>query len=231
MNLSWLVLGLVGLTWLPPAPGAAVGPPGITIVDRPIAFDDERKQLTIEYRRAHQDPDIDDLTIAPTMVILHYTGGSSAQGTMRYFDHTRMEAARAKLESAGQVNVSAHFLVDRDGTIYRLMPETWMARHCIGLNHIAIGVENVGNDGDAPLTEAQVQADAALIRYLASRHPISHLIGHYESRTFEGTDLFVERDPAYRNSKPDPGEPFMAKVRALVADLGLQGAHTASSAR
>ena len=29
---------------------------------------------------------------------------------------------------------SAQFLVDRDGTIYSLMPETFMARHVIGLN-------------------------------------------------------------------------------------------------
>ena len=32
--------------------------------------------------------------------------------------------------------------VDRDGTICRLMPETWMARHVIGLNYSAIGIEN-----------------------------------------------------------------------------------------
>ena len=38
-----------------------------------------------------------------------------------------------------------------------------------------------------------------------------------------GNPLYVERDPAYRNVKPDPGDAFMAKVRARVADLHLQG--------
>jgi len=29
------------------------------------------------------------------------------------------------------------------------MPETWMARHCIGLNHVAIGIENVGDGANS----------------------------------------------------------------------------------
>ena len=177
----------------------------------------------LAYRRAHSDPGATDLTIEPHVIVLHYTGGRSAKATHRYFDRTRIEAARGRLARAGAVNVSAHFLVDQDGTIYRLQPETRMARHCIGLNHVAIGVENVADPPGLPLTDAQVAADAALVRYLAARHPITHLIGHLESRRFEGTDLWVERDPRYRNVKPDPGAAFMRAVRARVADLGLAG--------
>lgn len=209
-----------------------MAPPGIAtrgaarapvILDRPIAFGDERKRLTVEYRRIHQDPAIDDITIEPSMIVLHYTGGGSAEATWRYFNRTRLESRRKKLRGGGAVNVSAHFLVDRDGTIYRLMPETWMARHCIGLNHIAIGVENVGDGDRYPLTAAQVRANAALVRHLVATRGITHLIGHHESRALEGTPLFVERDPGYRNRKPDPGEDFMRAVRRAVADLGLRG--------
>jgi N-acetylmuramoyl-L-alanine amidase len=103
------------------------------------------------------------------------------------------------------------------------MPETRMARHCIGLNHLAIGVENVGDGDRYPLTEAQVAANAALVRYLAARHPITHLIGHHESRAMEDHPYFLERDDAYRNRKPDPGAAFMREVRARVADLDLAG--------
>jgi N-acetyl-anhydromuramyl-L-alanine amidase AmpD len=134
-----------------------------------------------------------------------------------------MEAARSQLAAAGDVNVSSHFLVDRDGTIYRLMPETRMARHCIGLNHIAIGVENVGDEHRWPLTDAQVEADAHLVRYLAARFPITHLIGHSEAHRLDGKLYFQERDPRYRNSKPDPGARFMKLVRAKLTDLKLQG--------
>lgn len=198
-------------------------PGGFRIVSKPINFDQERIELTIAYRRLHQDPSAHDVIIQPKMIILHWTGIPSFISTWNYFNRTRAEAARAELAAAGEVNVSAQFLVDRDGTIYRLMPETWMARHCIGLNHVAIGVENVGDGEKFPLTQAQVEANAALVRYLAGQYPITHLIGHMEYRRMEGTPFFLERDPKYRNTKPDPGADFMRKVRARVAGLKLQG--------
>jgi N-acetyl-anhydromuramyl-L-alanine amidase AmpD len=120
--------------------------------------------------------------------------------------------------------VSSHFLVDRDGTIYRLQPETRFARHCIGLNHIAIGIENVGDEAKFPLTDAQVAADAALVRDLAARFPIARLLGHYEVMKLRDKPYYVERDPTYKNDKGDPGAPFMSRVRALLADLQLAGA-------
>jgi len=161
--------------------------------------------------------------IQPRMIILHWTGIPSFASTWSYFNRTRAETARPELAAAGEVNVSAQFLVDRDGTVYQLMPENWMARHCIGLNQVAIGIENVGDGGKFPLTPAQVKADAALVRYLAGKYPITHLIGHMEYRHMEGTPFFVELDPKYRNTKPDPGADFMREVRALVEDLKLQG--------
>jgi hypothetical protein len=198
-------------------------PGGLRIKNRFINFDQERIQLTLAYRRAHQDPKAGDVIIQPRMIILHWTGIPSFESTWNYFNRTRADAARAELAAAGEVNVSAQFLVDRDGTIYRLMPETWMARHCIGLNHVAIGIENVGDGEKFPLAEAQVRADAALVRYLAGKYSITHLIGHQEYRRMEGHEYFLELDPKYRNTKPDPGAEFMRRVRALVKDLRLQG--------
>lgn len=195
----------------------------LAIVDAPMAWSAERERLTLEYRRRHSDPDATDLTIAPTVIVLHYTSGSSAKATRGYFDNPQIEKERAQLRRAGAVNVSAHFVVDRDGTIYRLQPETRYARHCIGLNHIAIGIENVGDEDKHPLTDAQVEADAALVRDLARRFPITHLFGHFEVMKLGASPLFVEREAAYRNDKPDPGPTFLAKVRERVADLHLAG--------
>ncbi len=55
-----------------------------------------------------------------------------------------------------------------------------MARHVIGLNHYAIGIENVGGvEGALELTEAQVQSNAYLVRYLKNKYPtIQYLIEH-----------------------------------------------------
>jgi hypothetical protein len=211
-----------------PAPALAVDAapvvdaPLAAIMDWPIAWPPERDAAMLAYRRLHNDPAAKDTTIEPHMIVLHYTAGGSAEGTKRYFDNLHMEKSRATLAAGGDVNVSAHFLVDRDGTIFRLVPETRMARHAIGVNHIAIGVENVGDEDRWKLTDAQIEADAALIRDLAARFPIELVAGHHEVRSLEGTPWFVERDPKYRNRKPDPGDRFMRAVRAKIADLGLK---------
>jgi hypothetical protein len=209
-----------GAAQLVDAPPVADAP---AIIDAPMAWSIERERLTLAYRRQHSDPDAADLAIDPRVIVLHYTAGGSAAATRRYFDDVRIEAGRTQLAAAGAVNVSAHFVVDRDGTIYQLQPATRFARHCIGLNHIAIGIENVGDEARFPLTEAQVAADTALVRHLAGRYRITHLLGHQEVMGFRDHPYYVERDPAYRNDKPDPGKRFLALVRARVADLGLQG--------
>ena len=202
---------------------ARIDAPALAIVDAPIRWTDERARLTLDYRRVHSDRAAQDLAIEPRVIVLHYTGGSSAKATRAYFDNIKIEAARKQLARGGAVNVSAHFLVDRDGTIFRLQPETRFARHCIGLNHIAIGIENVGDGAKWPLTAAQVAANAALVRDLASRFPITHLLGHHEVMKFRAHPYFVELDPTYGNDKGDPGAAFMARVRERVADLTLAG--------
>ena len=197
--------------------------PSLPVIEAPIAWTDERARLTLDYRRAHSDPGATDLTIEPQVIVLHATGGNSAHATRAYFDPPRIEAARKALARGGAVNVSAHYLIDRDGTIYRLQPETRFARHCIGLNHIAIGIENVGDGDRVPLTDAQVAADAALIRELCRRFRITHLLGHSEVMSFRSHPYYVERVSGYRNEKDDPGAQFMARVRERVADLKLAG--------
>jgi N-acetylmuramoyl-L-alanine amidase len=202
-------------------------PPTINIIDWPITWSPRREALALEYRRAHSDPKATDTNIVPQVIVLHYTGGDSAKNTKRYFDNTTIEPERKQLYAAGKLNVAAHFLVDRDGTIYRLLAETKMARHCIGLNHNAIGIENVGDENKTRLTDAQVQSNIALVRYLVTAHPtITHLLGHYEVMKFTSDPLFVELDPLFRNDKPDPGERFMSKVRQGLRDISLQGLGT-----
>lgn len=195
--------------------------PTVEVVDAPMAWSDERAALTLAYRRAHSDAAATDLTIEPRVIILHYTAGSSAKATRRYFDNVKIESSRTKLAKAGAVNVSAHFVVDRDGTIYQLQSPTRYARHCVGMNHIAIGIENVGDEDSYPLTEAQVEANAALVRNLAAHYRITHLLGHHEVDEFRQHAYYVELDSTYQNTKPDPGAKFMTAVRARVEDLHL----------
>jgi hypothetical protein len=202
-------------------------PPAPPIEDRPLPYDEERCELTKDYLRGH-NPAVAAGTVpascemVPRMVVLHWTGGTRASSTWNTFAPTRL-GGRPELQGAGAVNVSAHYLVDRDGSIQRLLPDTRVGRHCIGLNHLSIGVENVGGGPDHPLTDAQRDANVALVRHLAARHDITHLIGHYEYQRMESHPYFQELDPTYRTAKSDPGEAFMASVRARLSDLGLEG--------
>ncbi|NND70253.1 MAG: N-acetylmuramoyl-L-alanine amidase [Rhodothermales bacterium] len=195
------------------------------IIDKRISFSESRIDGTLAYISQRYNIQVDEITIVPRMIVLHWTAIDDADVSFETFDTETLQGSRPELAGAGQVNVSAHFLVDRDGTIMRLMPETWMARHCIGLNYSAIGIENVGGrNGEADLTDRQVAANIWLVRYLRNKHAsIEYLIGHYEYMLFENHPLFLEVDPSYRTKKTDPGEQFMHAVRKGVADLALLG--------
>ncbi|MEO8773880.1 MAG: peptidoglycan recognition family protein [Gelidibacter sp.] len=193
------------------------------IVDKPIIFDQERIELTKEYLATRHGLVMENPTIVPRMIVLHWTVIPTFQETFEVFNPSKLPS-RPNLASASSLNVSSQFAVDRDGTIYRLMPETTMARHVIGLNHTAIGVENVGGTDDLPLTKAQIRSNIWLVNYLSKKYPIEYLIGHYEYTNFEGHELWLETDDGYRTEKNDPGEDFMNAVKKGTQKLNLKPA-------
>jgi N-acetyl-anhydromuramyl-L-alanine amidase AmpD len=192
------------------------------IIDRPIIFDDQRKALTIEYLQERYGLERDLPQIDPKMIVLHWTVIPTFEESYNAFKEATLPNWRPDINTVSGLNVSSQFMVDRDGTIYRLLPETAMARHVIGLNHCAIGVENVGGAENQPLTKAQLKANIWLVRYLKEKYDIDYLIGHYEYTLFEGHPLWLERDEGYRTKKTDPGPDFMTNVRRAVQDLNFK---------
>lgn len=192
------------------------------VVERPIPFGDTREELTREYLKERYGLPATDAGIRPRMIVLHWTAIPTLEGSFEAFEPERLPGARGDIQTAGALNVSAHYLIDRDGTIYHLMPDTIMARHTIGLNHCAIGIENVGGTSETPLTEAQFKSNAWLVRQLAGRYPIEYLIGHYEYTAFEGHPLWMEKDAGYRTEKTDPGPEFMRDIRRSLKDLAFK---------
>lgn len=185
----------------------------LSIVDNPITFNEERIQLTKEYLQSRYGLSGESIIIEPKVIVLHHTVVPTFEKTFEVFDPATLPNWRPEIGNASGLNVSSQFVVDRDGTIYRLMPETYMARHVIGLNHCAIGVENVGGTPGLPLTKAQVKANIQLVNYLAEKYTIDYLIGHHEYQAFGGHHLWLEVDENYRTKKNDPGKDFMDKVR------------------
>ncbi len=189
------------------------------IHQKPIKFDKKRITLTQDYQLTHYGIDSKSIEIEPKIIVLHWTCIASLKVTFRVFDSPELpQSSPRRSDLPGDLNVSSHYVVDRDGTIYQLMPEQWMARHVIGLNHYAIGIENIGGvDGKDDLTDEQVRANAFLVCYLKNKYPaIKHVIGHNEYLKFKKTSLWLEKDPTYQTDKTDPGPTFVNKVNQLV---------------
>ncbi|MBD3789937.1 MAG: N-acetylmuramoyl-L-alanine amidase [Campylobacterales bacterium] len=183
--------------------------------------------MTKEYIKSSYGFDVDDITIIPKIVVLHWTAEMDLERSFNRLSPEKLLSDRKDIMKAGALNVSAHYLVDRDGTIYRLMPDNWMARHVIGLNMNSIGIENVGGKGNVneDLTPQQLQSNIALVRYLKHKYPtIEYMIGHYEYTQMVHTPLWLEKDNSYRTIKADPGPKFMHAVRSAVQDLELKEA-------
>jgi N-acetylmuramoyl-L-alanine amidase len=189
-------------------------------IEKPLNYSAERTRLSLAYLKDRYGIERSVPIIDPQMIVLHFTNGGTAGSIYNYFNAATIESARSFNKNASDLNVSSHYLVDRDGTVYRLMPDTLFARHIIGLNHCAIGIENIGS-AEQPLTDQQVKANIALVRDICSRYPIRYLIGHSEYGVFRRSALWKERDPAYFTSKGDPGIGFMEKVRKGLSDLPL----------
>lgn len=201
--------------------------PPLTIIDKPIDFGKKRIDMTKKYIKSHYGKSVNNIEIIPKIIVLHWTADMSFDKSFKRLKPQTLFTDRKDIAKASLLNVSAQFLVARDGTIYRLMPETWMARHVIGLNYSSIGVENVGgkNNKIDDLTPAQVKANIALVKYLKAKYPsIEYLVGHHEYRQMEQTSLWLELDKGYRTVKSDPGDAFMDKVDAKTKFLGLKRA-------
>lgn len=186
----------------------------VKIIDKPVVMNAKRDSLSLEYLRARYGIDQKTPNIDPKMVVVHWTAIPTLEKTLKAFDPVMLPNWRPEIAGASALNVAAQFVVDQDGTIYRLLPETYMARHVIGLNHCAIGIENVGGLKDKPLTKKQLKSNIRLIKYLKKKYPdIEYVIGHLEYTRFENSPLWKEIDPNYRTKKTDPGVEFINAIR------------------
>lgn len=193
------------------------------IIQKPIIFTPERVALTQHYLLDHYDIDQPTITITPEIIVLHWTEIATLEETFNVLDPPLLSNRPDIASSGKELNVSAHYLVDRDGAINQLMPDNWMARHVIGLNHVAIGIENVGGVHSVEdLTSEQVAANVSLVKYLHQKYPsIAYLIGHHEYGNFRESDLWLEKNPDYFTIKKDPGDQFMMAVREKVKHLNF----------
>lgn len=144
------------------------------------------------------------------MLVLHYTGMPTGRAAL---DRLCDPAPPAPLP-----RVSCHYLVEEDGAIWRLVPESrrawhaglsfWRGRSLLNATSIGIEIVNPGHEwGYRPFPALQMAAVAELCLDILSRHPIppGHVVAH--------SDIAPDR-------KQDPGELF--DWRGLAANgIGL----------
>ena len=138
-------------------------------------------------------PNWNERQLPISMVVLHYTGMLSAEEALE----------RLCCPEAG---VSAHYLIEEDGTVHRLVREDRRAWHAgksfwrgiTDINSASIGIElvNPGHEfGYRPFPDAQMEALLPLLADMVQRHdvPRANVVGP--------SDIAPTR-------KEDPGELF-----------------------
>jgi N-acetylmuramoyl-L-alanine amidase len=106
-------------------------------------------------------------------IVLHATASSSVQSAIAWFTNPESK-------------VSAHYVIDKRGTVYRLVPQQYAAWHAGACymkraNLRSIGIELVNkNDGIEPYTPEQLTTMRQLILLLKNNLPIRYLVSHAE---------------------------------------------------
>jgi N-acetylmuramoyl-L-alanine amidase len=192
-------------------------------VDTIEVLSPKKLELTAEYCKEHYGLPGYKLD-TPRIVVVHYTAIDDLKATLNLFKKDLIHQSRDYIKDFSSLNVGIHYVVDKDGKIYHLTPDTIVARHLIGFNHVSLGIENIAADSTG-LTTAQIESNAKLIGFLANKYPtIEYMIGHHE---YNNKDLphykyFRSLNPAYKPyGKIDPGDPFMTKLRNRLAADGV----------
>jgi len=165
-------------------------------------------------------PNFNARQLPVSMVVLHYTG---------------METAAAALERMCNpaAEVSAHYMIDEDGTVTQLVDEAHRAWHAgksywrgvTDVNSASVGIElvNPGHEfGYRPFPEAQLEALLPLLADIVKRHdvPRANVVGHSDvapARKQDPGELFPWEDLArHRLALPVP----VLKMRLIYDNPG-----------
>jgi hypothetical protein len=175
------------------AQGAAPKP---RIVWDPIPFGAARKAQMTAYVRRHYGSFMKPTwrLVNPHVIVIHFTESATFRSAWNTFADDVPDSELHELPAT-----CAHFIVDKNGTIYQLVSLGVMCRHTVGLNWTAIGIEHVAfSDAQVLNDPRQISASLRLVQWLRCRFhiPIKDVIGHNESLS---SPYHREDVPALRN--------------------------------
>jgi beta-N-acetylhexosaminidase len=189
-----------------------VAPP--RIVTDPIPYGPQRLSEMRAYAERHYGLSTYRLT-DPHVIVIHFTDTPDFRSTYNTFAPDVPDVELHELPG-----VCSHFVIDRDGTIYQLVPLDIMCRHTVGLNWTAIGVEHVGfTDAEIMGNPRQSDASLALVRWLRCRFHISvgNVIGHNESLSspYHHENVAALRTQTHDDFRRADMDVYRARLRAL----------------
>lgn len=101
-------------------------------------------------------------------IILHHSACSSCTAEQIHQWHL----------NNGWEGAGYHFLVRKDGNVYRLRPEEYIGAHAKGSNYNSIGICAEGNFENETMSEAQKNSLIELVSYLKGKYGISKVLKH-----------------------------------------------------
>ena len=105
--------------------------------------------------------------------------------------------------------IAYHFLVRKDGSIYRGRPEDKIGGHTSGRNSYSIGICFEGNFEVEQMSDVQIQSGKELVAYLKNKYGISKVQGHRDvnstscpGRNFKFNEIANGQFPAENGQNP-----------------------------
>jgi N-acetylmuramoyl-L-alanine amidase len=124
----------------------------------------------------------------PNFVIIHHTAQNSCDETLKTFTLTRTQ-------------VSAHYVICRDGTVHHMLNDYLRAWHAgiatwgnlTDVNSSSIGIE-LDNNGFEPFADAQMNSLIHLLERLKKAHgiPTANFIGHEDVAPVRKNDPSIQ---------------------------------------
>ena len=212
-------------TTTPVVPGAAsagmqrVSSDGALLLKKHLPYEEWEEEYREYFQRYYRDS---ELTLNPRMIVLQYSGTDDFSRLWHTF-------ANGGIYDGRKGHLSVHYVVDKDGSIYELMPPNRRVRGTYGVNHVAVTISLIGRNEQALLNNnIQMRTSFGLVRWLMNQYriPKEKVLAHTEIAM--GKELVPEYTDFYDTKFPDryppnsqtrgPGRAYMFRLRYFLVE-------------
>jgi N-acetylmuramoyl-L-alanine amidase len=214
-----------GASGVPVVPGAVspgtqrISSDGAMIIKKHLPFAGWEEEYREYFQQYYRDS---ELSLKPGMIVLQFSGTENFSRLWHTF-------VNGGTYDGKKGHLSVHYIIDKDGSIYELMPPNRRVRGTYGVNHVAITVSLIGrNEQEIIDNNRQMRTSFALVRWLMNQHriPKEKVLAHTEVAV--GKELVPEYtdfyDTKYPNHYPPnsqtrgPGRAYMFKLRYFLVE-------------